>query len=600
MKRRTGTAVLAMIMAVGLATAACSTGGGTAASSSGGATSAPAGGSTASAAGSGGASSSAAVQSSETTGSGTASAAGAHRKGGSVTISNESGGNWTCQFNPFNPAVNQEALGFVYEPLVYVNTLKNGATTPMLASSFTWSDGGKTIVFTIRQGVKWNDGQPFSANDVAFTFNLMKKDPSLDLYSLWSGAGLQSVTASGDNVTMTFKAPAQVYFYNFADQVGIVPEHIWSSGAAAAKPGTWPDTDPVGTGPFMVKPCSPNNITYVANPGYWMPGEPYVQTVQYPAYLSNDPANLDLANGKAQWGGQYIPNIKTAYVNKDPQHNHYWFPPVANVEIIPNLDPSHKITSNLKVRQAIAYALDRNQLSQIGESGYEPAANQTGVVTPTFNTYFDKQALDASGFGTANQAKATQLLSSLGYSTSHPLDLTILSISGYTDWDTTLAVVKQQLAAVGINLTVQDLAAQAFDDRVFKGNFDLAYYSEAGGPAPYYELRQMLYSKNSAPIGTSASSNYERYENPAVDKLFDEYASAGKDEQVSITKQIEAYMLKDIPFIPTTEAVAWYQYNTADLAGWPTPQDPFALPAPWNIPDAEQVLLHLYSLSAQK
>ncbi len=517
-----------------------------------------------------------------------------------MTISNESGGNWTCQFNPFNPAVNQESLGLIYEPLVYVNTLKNGATTPMLASSFQWSSDKKSVEFTIRSGVKWSDGKPFSADDVAFTFNLMKKDPSLDLYSLWTGAGLQSVTASGDKVTMAFKQPAQVYFYDFADQVGIVPQHIWSQGAAAQKPGTWPDTNPVGTGPYTVSPCTPNNITYKANPSYWMPGEPYIQTVQYPAYLSNAPANLDLANGKAQWGGQYIPNIDKAYVAKDQAHNHYWFPPVTNVEIIPNLDPSHKITSNVKVRQAIAYALDRNQLSQLGESGYEPAANQTGVVTPTFNTYFDQQALAGAGYDKPDPAKAKQLLSSLGYSTSHPLDLTILSISGYTDWDTTLAVVKQQLAAVGINLTVQDLAAQAFNDKLFKGNFDLAYYSEAGGPAPYYELRRLLYSKNTAPVGQQAASNYERYKNPKVDALFDDYATASPDQQVAITKKIEGYMLSDVPFIPTTESVAWYQYNTKDLAGWPTKQDAYAMPAPWNVPDDEQVLLHLYSQSAQK
>ncbi|HET9187554.1 MAG TPA: ABC transporter substrate-binding protein, partial [Acidothermaceae bacterium] len=131
-------------------------------------------------------------------------ATGAHKQGGTVTISNEAGQNWTCQFNPFNPAVNSLSVGFVYEPLVYVNSLKAGAETPMLASSYKWSDDKKSITFTIRDGVKWNDGQPMTADDVAFTFNLMKQNSALDLYSLWTGAGLQSVAASGSQVTMTF------------------------------------------------------------------------------------------------------------------------------------------------------------------------------------------------------------------------------------------------------------------------------------------------------------------------------------------------------------------------------------------------------------
>ena len=175
---------------------------------------------------------------------GATSVGGNFKPGGTVAISNEQGQTWPCQFNPFNPAVNSESLGFVYEPLVYVDALKSGAETPMLASSYTWSADQKSIVFTIRNGVKWNDGQPFTAADVAYTFNLMKKNPALDLYALWTGAGLTSVTATGNKVTMAFNQPAKPYFYNFADQVGIVPEHIFSTGDAAAHPDTWADKAP--------------------------------------------------------------------------------------------------------------------------------------------------------------------------------------------------------------------------------------------------------------------------------------------------------------------------------------------------------------------
>ncbi|WP_202867338.1 ABC transporter substrate-binding protein [Kribbella pittospori] len=523
---------------------------------------------------------------------------GQFKKGGVVTIANVGGQTWPCQFNPFNPSVNGVAGGFVYEPLVFVNVLKSGATTPMLASAFTWSPTKDSIDFTIRDGVKWSDGQPFSADDVVYTFNLMKQQPALDLYALWTGAGLSSVTAAGNKVTMKFKAPAEPYFFNFANQVNIVPKHIWSTGEAASKPATWADPKPVGTGPFTVESCSSNNITYAANGSYWQPGKPYLSKVQYPAYLDNNPANLDLASGKAQWGGQYIPNIDKFYKSKSPENN-YWFPPTANVAIVPNLDPSHKVTSNLAVRQAIAYALDREQISKIGESGYQPAANQTGVVTPTFDKYFDKDALTAAGYDKPNPEKAKQLLASAGYSSSNPLKLNVISVTGYTDWDASLAVVKQQLAAVGIELTTQDLQQQSYNQKLYTGDYDLAYSSLSGGPSPYYELRQLLYSKNTAPIGKQANSNYSRYINPDVDKLFDQYASADPDTQVKLIKQISGYMIKDVPIIPTTESVDWYQYNTKDIEGWPTEQNPYAQPAPYNIPDAGQVLANLYSKSAQ-
>ena len=73
-------------------------------------------------------------------------------------------------------------------------------------------------------------------------------------------------------------------------------------------------------------------------PDYWQPGKPYIQKVEYPAYLDNGPANLDLASGKAQWGSQFIPNIKKFYLAKSADNN-TWSPPVTNVELFPNLDP---------------------------------------------------------------------------------------------------------------------------------------------------------------------------------------------------------------------------------------------------------------------
>ncbi|HEX3648891.1 MAG TPA: ABC transporter substrate-binding protein, partial [Pseudonocardiaceae bacterium] len=220
-------------------------------------------------------------------GSGSASSAG---PSGTLTISNESGGLWTCGFNPFNSAVQFVAFGDIYEPLMFVNTLQNDKTSPWLASSFAWSNGNKTLTFTIRNGVKWSDGKPMSAADVAYTFDLIKKNPALDLTSVWSV--LTGVQQQGDKVVMNFKSPSVPYFYYIADQVPIVPQHIWST---IADPVHYQDKNPVATGAYQVNPCTPQNITLTANKNYWQPGLPKVQKVLYPAFTSNDPANNYLA-----------------------------------------------------------------------------------------------------------------------------------------------------------------------------------------------------------------------------------------------------------------------------------------------------------------
>jgi len=240
----------------------------------------------------------------------TAAACGSSKKssssGGStsVTISNEQGTTWTCGFNPFNASVNFLSFGTEYEELAYVNGLQSGKTTPWLAKSYAWSNGNKTLTFTIRDGVKWSDGKPFSAADVVYTFQLLKKNPALDLNANWSV--LKSVTQNGDKVAFNFKSAAVPYFYYIADQTPIVAKHIWTT---IKNPTTYKDTHPVGTGPFTMSSCSPQVIKYKKNPSYWQSGKPTVDTVYYPAFTSNDPANQQLASGKAQWGSQFIPNI---------------------------------------------------------------------------------------------------------------------------------------------------------------------------------------------------------------------------------------------------------------------------------------------------
>jgi len=529
----------------------------------------------------------------------TAAACGSSKKssssGGStsVTISNEQGTTWTCGFNPFNASVSFLSFGTEYEELTYVDGLKSGKTTPWLAKSYAWSNGNKTLTFTIRDGVNWSDGKPFSAADVVYTFNLLKKNPALDLNANWSV--LKSVTQNGNKVVFNFKTAAVPYFYYIADQTPIVAQHIWTT---IKNPTTYKDTKPVGTGPFTMSTCSPQVIKYKKNPSYWQSGKPTIDTVYYPAFTSNDPANQQLASGKAQWGSQFIPNINAYYLKKSPD-NHYWFPPVVNVAVYINqTDP---ILKNLPVRQAMAYAIDRNKVSEIGEYGYEPPSNQTGIVTPTFSDWLDQGLAKKVDY---NPTKAEQILQQAGYKKvggvyqtpdGKPLSFTMINIGGYSDWVASAQLVQEQLKAVGIKVVPQNLSSQTYDNDVYTGHYQLAYDgNQTAGPTPYYELRSLLYSKGSAPIGKTAGSDWERYSNPQVDQLIEQYAATSDSAtQHKIVKQLEAAMVNDIPVIPVTEGVDWYQYNTKDIAGWVTKGDPFARPAAYVNPDWGVMLLHL-------
>jgi peptide/nickel transport system substrate-binding protein len=516
---------------------------------------------------------------------------------GTLTIDNESGSLWTCGFNPFNLSDIGYSFGNVYEPLVFVNTLQNAKESPWLATKWTWSNGNKDITFTIRNGVKWSDGKPLTAADVVYTFNLLKQNKALDVNAIWSV--LSSVTQAGSNqVVMKFKAPAVTYFYYIADQTAIVPQHIWST---VSDPVKYTDSHPVGTGAYTMSNCTPQNITYKANPNYWQPGKPKVATVNYPAFTSNDTANTYLANGQAQWGSQFIPSIQKFYLSKSPNY-HYWFPPVANVTMFINL--KNPLLKDVKVRQAMAYAIDRHKASLIGEYGYEPASNQTGIVTPTFSSWLD--APQAASFGNNyayNPSKAISILQADGYKKGsdgimakggQKLSFTITNNGGFSDWVAAVNVIQQNLKAVGIQVTPRNLAAPAHQSAIYNGKFDLGYYGLTGGPSPYYELRQWLYSANSAPIGQPAGSNFERYSNPATDALINAYPkTTDAGQQHAIVSKLQKVMLQEVPVIPVTEAVDWFQYDTGTFKGWVTQSNPYAQPAAYNYPDWGQQMMNL-------
>jgi peptide/nickel transport system substrate-binding protein len=527
----------------------------------------------------------------------TAAACGGHKSSSgsksAVTISNEQGTTWTCGFNPFNSSVNFLSAGTVYEELTFVNGLKSGQTTNWLASSYKWGNANKTLTFTIRKGVKWTDGTPLTAADVLYTFNLIKKYPALDLNASW--AVLKSVTQKGNQIVFQFKTAAVPYFYYIADQTPIVPQHIWSK---ISNPVTYKDPHPVGSGPFKMGSCSPQVIKYTKNGDYWQQGMPTIDTIYYPAFTSNDPANQQLASGKAQWGSQFIPNIKSFYVNKSPDNN-YWFPPTVNVSIFINqTDP---ILKDVAVRKAMAYAIDRQKVSEIGEYGYEPPSNQTGIVTPTFSSWLDPTLAKQVNY---DPAKAVAILQAAGYKKKNglfytpdgkPLSFTMINIGGYSDWVASAQIVQEQLKKVGIKVTPENLSSTTYDADNYAGKFQLSYNGNlSGGPAPYYELRQLLYSKNSAPIGQNAATNWERYENPPVDQLIDSYAAtADPATQHEIVRKLEKAMVDDIPVIPVTEGVDWYQYNTKNLTGWVTQQNPYAQPSAYTYPDWAVVAMHL-------
>jgi peptide/nickel transport system substrate-binding protein len=175
------------------------------------------------------------------------------------------------------------------------------------------------------------------------------------------------------------------------------------------------------------------------------------------------------------------------------------------------------------------------------------------------------------------------------------LSFTILNIGDYSDWVASVQVIQQELKTVGIQITPDNLSNTDFIADLDYGKYQLAYYDQQTfGPSAYYELNNWLNSANTAPVGKSAATNYERWSSPSTDALLNQYSTTNDPAtQQSILNQIQNVMVTEVPIIPVVEAVDWYQYDTGSFSGWPTPGNPYAQPSAYEFPDNEQVLLHL-------
>ncbi|HEX4061677.1 MAG TPA: ABC transporter substrate-binding protein [Streptosporangiaceae bacterium] len=482
----------------------------------------------------------------------------------------------TQAFNPYLPtdaAYQMGADGLIYEPLIQFDLVAPPKYYPWLATGYTWSNGGKSITFAIRPNVKWNNGSALTPADVAFTFNLMKANASINS----GGLNISSVSTSGQNVTVNFPTPQYTNLEEIAG-VAVVPQSIWSK---AGNPGTYADTSPVGSGPYMLGSFTPQGFTLVKNPHYWQASKVKVAKIYFPVYSSNTSALSALFSGQIAWTGNFIPGLQKQFVDKSPSYHHYWEAPGGTNSLMPNLNTWP--TNQLPVRKAISLALNRSVMASEGEAGLEaPVTNTTGLTMPTFQAW-GAPVSSMTMSPTANAAAAEQVLEAAGYTKGSngffqkggkTVSLSITDPSAYTDYAEDDAIAAQELKAAGIDATFQGQAVSAWSTDIADGDFQLTLHWCNSGITPYNMYNGWLNS--SLASGKSATGDYERLKNPAINADLATLATANTvAQQTSALVPIEKYVAANLPIIPTTTASDWFEYNSQNFTGWPTQQDPY-------------------------
>lgn len=515
--------------------------------------------------------------------------------------SSPSGGPVADIFNPFNQtSAADNILGLtdmIYEPLLQFNDLKPGTYYPWLATSYKWSNGGKTITFPIRTGVKFTNGEAFNATMAAWEFNWIKANKDINTN------GLPITSASAPNATtlvINFSAPQYTDLYNIANTV-MVPEGIWSK---VGDPGKYADTNPVGTGPYTLKTFSPQGVLLTRNPNYWG-GESHVPELDFPAYSSNTTANQALEDGTLQWAGNYVQNIKTDFLDKSPS-NGYWDVGLQTETLIPNLTKfPFSGPGGLAVREAISYGINRQIISADGEGGEQPPVqgpgSLTGITLPLDKAYVTPAT--AGYVATYNPAKAKSILEAAGWTMGSngyfqkggkTLSFTIQDPSAYSDFIADDDIMQQELKAVGIQVSIEPTSIPEWNDDLADGNFQAIAHWGNGGISPYNMYDNWLDTTLLNP--TAATGDFERFTGPAANQgeaLLRAYAASDNPTtQLQDVVGLEKIIAQNLPVIPLFYGVAWDDYNASAWTGWPGPSNEYD-PGEPSQPFNEYVVLHL-------
>ncbi|MFD0422187.1 ABC transporter substrate-binding protein [Streptomyces parvus] len=509
---------------------------------------------------------------------------GANKGGGAagVLTLGKPDGPQTNNSNPFLTTSAGAVLGYrhmIYEPLAMTNMIRpTEKADPWLATEWAWEDNFTKVTFTLDDRAKWADGKPLTAADVEFTFNLLKKHPALN----GDGVPFDGVAVKGKQVVLTFKE-SQFVNQNKIIQTFIVPKHIWEK---VDNPETWPNRNPVGSGPYKLKTFTPQTTTLTATPTYWN-GDTKVKELRYTAYNDNSAATTALATGKMEWSFVFMPNHKQLFIDKDPKNHHLWFPSGLGIHGL-WFNTTRKPFDNPALRKAMAMVVDRKAIHvQAQATLYPEITNPTGIPLPAGEPFLAPEYENATT--KPDVAGAKKVLAEAGFKLSggvlkdpsgKPVTLTLTDPAGWNDYITGLAIIKDNIKEIGIEAKVKTQTAEAWGTDVANGNFDATLHWTNSGATPYDMYQNIMDGAIAQPIGKSSQAgNYGRFKNAEATAALKEYANATTDAaRTKALNTLQKIFVEQAPMIPTAAAPIGAEFSTKNWIGWPSEANPYAPP----------------------
>ncbi|CAI1492589.1 ABC-type dipeptide transport system, periplasmic component [Thermococcus nautili] len=498
--------------------------------------------------------------------------------------------------NPFQGGNIIGLDGLIFEPLAMLNFM-TGELKPWLAESWKWV---KPNVFEVklRPGLKWQDGQPLTAEDVKFSYEYYQE---IGLRN-WTKLGLKEIKVVDDRTvdfifdgTPNYQLWQLQLFYGWGQGALIIPKHIFQNIDPKQIPKMTFLGDEkkylVGSGPYKLKEVVQQqkailerNDDWWGNKVFGKPAPKYI--IQLYVKDNSQAANMFI-KGDLDVGTYYIdivqakkqnPNL-VSWLDKPP-----YFPPVAPVLLYFNTKKPPM--DNPQFRRAIAMAINPEQITKNGPISGKPAEIPFG--TGLLQKWAGKIGLDdlvkKYGWQYGNIAEANKILDQLamtknadGWRTYNGkvIELHLVTCAGCSDWISTAEIIQNQLRALGIKVVIDKYDWGAMMDKYHKGDFDLGLHWAGTFQPTAYAVYNALLSKDGA-------ANFGAYYNEQAEKILDEFAkTTDPNKEAEYIKELSEIWLKDVPAVPVYMATLFYEANTKYWTNWPNENNPYGVPIFW-------------------
>ena len=504
-------------------------------------------------------------------------------------------------FNPFIPNGEAYQYGlaqFCREYMFYTNFL-TGEVTPWLATEYSYNADYTECTLKLNPAVTWNDGTPFTSADVVFSDEMVMANSQLN-GSAGRVRDIASIAApDAQTVVWTLTRAQPRFHYRFlagiiADGMRVVPKHIWEK----EDPGTFKFNPPVQTGSYMLQEASSSKLYYLwkKNPNYWNKAvlDPKPEYVMYVQATSVDTSVQDFLAGNTDNPSMDYLNQEAVAAQKEDVARIAFADPCPRGMYF-NIESASGLFATPEGRWAMSHLIDRETIaSTIWQPATRPAtfpwADYDG-----WKPWATPEIVDKYDF-TFDPAKANELLDALGSTldgdvrsfNGKPIQLTCVTPAQTTGIEYQIAVSFAETAKeAGIDVVVKSLPGSAWGDAYAVGDYDISCHWVCGFQFDPNQLYNGFSSRWYKPLGTRIDDGGDqaraRLQDPEFDAIIAKLDDASPEDPAN-RPDFDAGLdrfLTLLPAVATVQTVYPQIYNTQYWTGWPTDENPFAIPTNW-------------------